>query len=386
MARFQSVKGTALVFLLFVWILWFLNFVARTILAPLLPLIEDEFLVTHARATSIFLFLGLGYGLSVCFSGFYARTLGPRRSVCACLLLVGLTFLVMTQIHVYELFCATALVLGLGIGMYLPATIPLLTEYYHQAHWGKVIAIHDSAASLGSFATPFVAVLALRLLPWRGTFILLAVACLLCAVIFWCESVEVGTRKETTYFPREVLRQRGFWIFGITWIFMAGATMGLYFVVPLYLSKELGLEVERANTIFGISRIGGAAVGILAGFLVDRFRAKGMVFFLVLITGVLTSLVAVNDLLWIQVVLFVQATIAAGYFPVTLVSISRMFDRETRGQAVGFIVTLGLIGTAIMPYLLGIAGDLVSFRLGFLILGILTTLSSGLFCFMKEMK
>jgi NNP family nitrate/nitrite transporter-like MFS transporter len=384
MARFQSVKGKALVFLLFIWILWFLNFVARTILAPLLPLIEDEFLVAHARATSIFLFLGLGYGLSVCFSGFYAKTLGLRRSVCACLLALGATFLVMSQIHIFELFYATGLVLGLGVGMYLPAIIPLLTEYYDQAHWGKVIAIHDSAASLGCFATPFVAVLALRLLPWRGTFVLVAGACLLCAVIFWFVSVEVGTRKETTYFPREVLRQRGFWIFGITWIFMAGATMGLYFVVPLYLSKELGLGVERANTIFGISRIGGACVGIVSGFLVDRFRAKGMVFFLVLITGILTALVAVNDLLWVQVVLFVQATIAAGYFPVTLVAISRMFERQSRGQAVGFIVTLGVVGTAIIPYLLGVSGDLVSFRLGFLLLGILTTLSSGLFWFMKE--
>jgi MFS family permease len=142
--------------------------------------------------------------------------------------------------------------------------------------------------------------------------------------------------------------------------------------------------VEHANTIFGISRIGGAAVGILAGFLVDRFRAKGMLIVLVLVTGILTSLVAVNDLGWVKIVLFVQATIAAGYFPIALVAISRMFERESRGQAVGFIVTLGVVGTAIMPYLLGLSGDLVSFRLGFLLLGILTALSSGLFCFMKE--
>lgn len=371
-------------FLMFVWVLWFLNFVARTILAPLLPLIEDEFFVAHARATSIFLFLGLGYGLSVCFSGFYAKIFGPRKSVCACFLALAVTFLAIAQIHIFELFYATGLVLGLGVGMYLPAIIPLLTEYYDQAHWGKVIAIHDSAASLGLFATPFVAVFALRLLPWRGTFILLAAACLLCAIIFWCVSEEVGIRGETTYFPREVLRRRSFWLFGITWIFMAGATMGLYFVVPLYLSKELGLDVEHANTIFGISRIGGAAVGILAGFLVDRFRAKGMLIVLVLVTGILTSLVAVNELRWVKIVLFVQATISAGYFPIALVAISRMFERESRGQAVGFIVTLGVVGTAIMPYLLGLSGDLVSFRLGFLLLGILTALSSGLFWFMNE--
>jgi len=51
--------------------------------------------------------------------------------------------------------------------------------------------------------------------------------------------------------------------------------------------------------------------------------------------------------------------------PLSLVAVSKMFERETRGQAVGFIVTLGVIGTAVIPYFLGLSGDLVSFRLGF---------------------
>jgi nitrate/nitrite transporter NarK len=249
-----------------------------------------------------------------------------------------------------------------------------------------VTAIHDSAASLGLFATPFVAVFALRLLPWRGTFILLAAACLLCAIIFWCVSEEVGTRKETTYFPREVLRRRSFWLFGITWIFMAGATMGVYFVVPLYLSKELSLGVEHANTIFGISRIGGAAVGILAGFLVDRFRGKRIIFFLVLATGFFTALVAVNDLLWIEIFMFCRRLPWQGSSPSRLSLSPECLKAKSGGQAVRFIITLGVIGMSVIPYLLGLSGDLVSFRLGFLLLGIVTALSSGLLYFVKELR
>jgi MFS transporter, NNP family, nitrate/nitrite transporter len=386
MARFQSVKGKALVFLLFIWSLWFINFISRTILSPALPLIEDEFGVTHARATSIFLFVGLGYGLSVFFSGFYARILGPRKTVCTSLLALGVALLAMSQVRTFDLFYVVGFVLGLATGMYLPAVIPLLTESYDQAHWGKVIAIHDSASSLGLFATPFIAIFALLFLPWRGMFILIATAYFLCAGIFWCVSEEAKVGAKTTYFHGHLLKRGDFWLFGITWIFMAGATMGLYFVVPLYLSKELSLGVEHANTIFGISRIGGALVGILAGFLVDRFRAKSIIFFLVLITGIFTALVAVNDLRWIKIFLFLQATTVAGFFPISLVSISRMFENEERGQAVGFIVTLGVIGMAAIPYLLGLSGDLVSFRLGFLLLGIATALSSGLLYFVKELR
>ena len=52
----------------------------------------------------------------------------------------------------------------------------------------------------------------------------------------------------------------------------------------------------------------------------------------------------------------------------------------------GFIITLGVIGMAVIPYLLGLSGDFVSFKLGFLLLGIATALSSGLLYFVKEMR
>ncbi len=386
MARFHALTGKAFAFLLLMWCLWFINFTARTILSPVLPLIEDEFAVTHARATSVFLFLGFGYALSVFFTGVYAKILGPRKSVCACLVLLGMAFLAVSQIRVFDLFYVVGFVLGIGAGMYLPAAIPLLTEYYDPPGWGKVIAIHDSASSLSLFATPFVALLLLLFLPWRGMFVLIAIAYFMAAVIFYAASEEVKVGATTTYFPGHVLKQGSLWLFGIIWMFMAGATMGLYFVIPLYLTKELSFTVREGNVIFGVSRVGGAVVGIVAGFLVDRFRAKKIVFFLVLITGIFTALVAVKEIRWIKIFLFVQATISAGFYPLSLVALSRMFERETRGQAVGFIITLGVIGTAVIPYFLGLAGDMASFGLGFLILGIVTVLSSGLLYFVKELR
>jgi MFS family permease len=158
------------------------------------------------------------------------------------------------------------------------------------------------------------------------------------------------------------------------WTFMAGSTMGLYYVAPLYLTKELGLTVQRANAIFGISRIGGAIVGISSGFLVDRFGSRKLVLPMVVITGLLTALVAVKDVWWTQVFLFAQAAVSAGFYPMALVSVSRMYDAESRGQAVGFMITLGVIGLALFPYLLGVSGDLISFRVGFVALGVLTAL------------
>jgi nitrate/nitrite transporter NarK len=132
-----------------------------------------------------------------------------------------------------------------------------------------------------------------------------------------------------------------------------------------------------------MSRIGGAVVGIASGFLVDRFRARKWVIALVIVTGIITALVALKDVRWVKVFLFVQAAISAGFFPLTLVHVSRMFEADLRGQAVGFLITLGVIGVGVMPYFLGLSGDLASFRVGFVVLGTITALSAGLLCFLK---
>jgi MFS family permease len=71
---------------------------------------------------------------------------------------------------------------------------------------------------------------------------------------------------------------------------------------------------------------------------------------------------------------------------VQYVAVAKLFDQEQRGQATGFVITIGMIGTGLAPYFLGLSGDLASFRLGIFLLGILTTLSSGLLYFLKELK
>jgi MFS transporter, NNP family, nitrate/nitrite transporter len=386
MKRFRSLTGKAILFLLFMWFIWMLNFTTRSILSPVLPLVEDEFGVTHARATSLFIFTALGYAPTVFFSSVYTKILGPRKSVMLSMVLLGLICLAIPLVKLFDLFYVITFILGIGAGLYIPAAIPLLTEYYEEREWGKVIAVHDSGAQISIAVTPFLALLLLLFLPWRGIFLVIGFALLCCAALFWACSEETHSSGSRKYFRWELLKSKPLWIIALMWTFMAGSTMGLYYVAPLYLTKELGLTVQRANAMFGISRIGGAIVGISSGFLVDRFGSRKLVLPLVVVTGLLTALVAVKDVWWTQVFLFAQAAVSAGFYPIALVRVSRMYDAESRGQAVGLMITLGVVGLALFPYLLGVAGDLISFRVGFVALGGLTMLSAGLLRFLKEQR
>jgi MFS family permease len=90
---------------------------------------------------------------------------------------------------------------------------------------------------------------------------------------------------------------------------------------------------------------------------------------------------------YVGIFLFFQALVVTGFFPLGLVSIARMFSREVRGLATGLTLTIGVIcGGGLMPYLLGLSGDFISFRFGISILGIVVILSSGLIFSLKEIK
>ena len=387
MEKFESLKGRALFFLCLAWLLWFLNFTARTTFAPILPLLEDEFGVTHARAAAIFTCISFGYGFSLFFSGVFATFLGFRKSVVVSMAVSGVLFSLFSLIKVFEVFYVLGFALGVAVGMYLPSMLSLITDYYDERMWGRVIAIHDSGASINTTVAPFLVLLILSFLPWRGIFIVLGIAFALSAVVFFFASHEVPVAERRNYFLGALWKKRSLCIMGVLFVFAGGSSLGLYFITPLYLVKELSLDVPYANTIFGISRIGAAIVAISAGFFVDRFSLRKTLFFIVLAAGLLTVALGLCSVAWVPVVLFLQAGAVIGFFPVSFVAMSRIFDRESRGQAIGFVAMLNVVfGSGIAPYLLGLSGDLVGFRFGICLIGILTTLSSGLLYFLKELR
>jgi len=385
MIPFENLKGRALLFLFFIWFLWFLSFTTRAIFSPVLPLIEDEFSVSHATASSVFAFMSIGYSFSLLAAGILGGRIGYKKSIAICLMASALVFLAVPFVQTFPPFRLLSFLLGLAAGIYLPCSIPLLTAYYHEKTWGKAIPIHDSAASFSIFASPFICLGFLTFLPWRGIFAFLGVAALLSGIALLFVGPEVRIHKGGWNHVWRLIKKRTLWVMAFVWLFAATANMGLYFIFPLYLTKELQIPLESAHAIFGFSRLGGIGIALAAAFVVDRLNLRRLIFFILLLTGLLTLALVYRDLQSLKILLFLQASIAVGFFPVALVLISRIFKQDVRGQAMGLIVTFGVIfGIGLGPYLLGLAGDLISFRFGIGALGILTALSSGLIFLVPE--
>jgi NNP family nitrate/nitrite transporter-like MFS transporter len=386
MEHHNALKGKAFLFLFFLWYLWFINFTVRAIFAPILPLIEDEFAISHAKASSIFIFQSIGFAVSVLLSGFYSGRFGYKKTILSSLLIASVAFFLVPFVKIFLVFYVFAFVLGFATGLYLPAAISLITEYFTEKNWGKSIAVHDSAAPIAIFGTPLIALFLLHFFKWRGIYEVFAIVFLASAIVFYCISDEVKVGHSGTKVPfGDLIRKRSLWIIGTVVIFTAGANMGIYQITPLYLTKELLLSIDYANTILSISRFGGIGVAILCGFLADKISLRKIMFIMVLVTGILTVLIGIVPVRFVVIVFLLQALFVTGIFPLSFVLIARTFSRETRGMATSLVLTVATIfGSGVMSYLLGLSGDLISFRFGISVLGVFVILSSLLL--LRELK
>ncbi len=382
--RFSSLRGKAALFLSFFWFIWFMNFSVRTIFSPIMPIIEDEFGVTHSVAASLFFYNSVGYSVSLFLSGLFSGYIGYRRSVSLSLLISAIVFFTIPFSHNFTHLLILGMVLGLTSGIYLPAIIPLITHYYEEKTWGRVIASHDSAASMSIFAIPFLAVLLLSFVDWRGIFYIFGGLFVVLSFVFRMACVEVRVSRLVRSQLSSIIRSPSLWLMGTMWVFAAGANLGIYFVTPLYLTKELGLDIKYANEIFGFSRIGGVVLTIAMGFAIDRFSLKKIMFIQLLAGGIFTILIPFAGPGHIGWALFIQASVIMGFFPVGLVAVSRIFPAEERSLATGLMTTFGVIcGLGFIPYLLGLSGDLVGFRWGIHFLGFCVVMASILTRFLR---
>jgi NNP family nitrate/nitrite transporter-like MFS transporter len=364
--------------LLFIfWSLWFLNFSTRTVLSPLLPLIEDELAITHALAGSLFFCMSVGFTISVFMAGWISKYIGYKRSIVFSFLALVVALIGFRFAETYYYFAAVSFFIGLTSGIYYPSAIPLITSIFSRKNWGKAIAFHETAASSSFLAIPILVAFALRFCHWKSCFIMLSGACLLVIIFFLVLAPDPHPQEEKKSSYSTVLLRKDFWLVSIIWAINVMATYGIYSITPLFLVTERGLQLVLANTIFGVSRIGGLFATVLIGFVLDRYPVRKILIIILFITGLSTIGVALAQVLWLLVgMLIIQATVSVTFFPSAIMAISKITRLEERSTFMGMTLAISSIwGVGIAPVGLGAVADIWNFQVGILVLGILSTLS-----------
>jgi MFS family permease len=386
MSQYPAIKGKGLAFLAMLWFLWFTIMLVRTTIGPILPMVEDEFAINHARATTLASLFALGAAILTLASGIFAGRIGYKKTVLFSLSASIVMFFLIAHVGSFFQFALLLFIFGGIWGTYFPCVVPIVTGHYTPTVWGRALAIQDTGASLSVLVAPLLASLMSTFLSWRQFFYVFAAVYVVSGMLFLLTVKEVKVEKRLTS-SFGFLKKRSVWALGLIWIFATGCFIGVYQIMPLYLTKELHLGSRYGNSILGLSRLGGVAFGVTMGFVVDRFDVKKSMFFVLAITGVFTMLLGSPHLTVVKVALFLQGTVIMGFFAIGLTAISRMFTMEERGMGVGMVATIGAVfGGGLIPYLFGIAGDHFSFRVGLFIFGSSVVLASGFVWLLKIPK
>ena len=358
--------------ILFLTLIFFLNFLARVIMAPLLPPIEKDLGLSHGGAGSFFFLISVGYFIALMCAGFISSRLTHRKTVyvssftCGCALLAVSLSTNLLSIRIALLF------LGVASGIYLPSGIAIITSLASSRHWGKALAIHELAPNLGLVGAPLIAEALFLWVPWRGVLCILGIACFVAGLAFarFGRGGDFPGKVPSFQSLKILLGERSIWIIIALFSLGVGASMGIYAMLPLYLIVERGMEQGWANTLIALSRIPGVGMAFLSGWAADRLGAKRTLAGILLLNGLMTIWLGMMPSTWIILIVFLQPMVAGSFFPAGFAALVLASPEKVRDTAVSFTIPFAfLVGGGAIPIWIGIMGDAGMFSIGITTVG-----------------
>ncbi|MBN2283188.1 MAG: MFS transporter [Deltaproteobacteria bacterium] len=365
---------------LFLTFIFFLNFIARVILSPLAPVIEESLGLKHSQVGFFFFLITLGYFISLFGSGFIASRINHGRTIVLSTLSFGVVMFFISATGEVFWTGTGMFLLGLATGMYIPSGIATITDLVTPRQWGKALAIHEFAPSLAYMAAPLVVEILLRHVSWRGVMITVGVVALLAGTAF----IRFGRGGETFGVRPDIgsvtslLFDRSFLMLIALFGLGISSTIGIYSMLPTYLVSHFGMDRVGANTLVALSRISALILVLIAGWATDRFGAVRTIKSTLLLAGMLTVLLGITPRGWITLIVFLQPAFAVCFFPGAFALLSMIVPPEHRSLAVSLAIPAAfMFGAGILPMIIGILGDMGHFTHAFIAAGL--CIASGAF-------
>ena len=364
--------GARLIPLLLLTSIFFVNFIARIVLAPLMPGIESDLNISYAEAGSLFLAISLGYFVSLLSSGFISSRLTHKQTIISSGMALGLALISISFCSGLWPMRLGAFGLGVAAGPYLPSAVATLTTLFESRHWGRAIAIHELAPNLSFVLAPMICEIVLYWYSWRAVFRVIGVVALVLSMVFAHSGRGGKFHGEPVSYTsiRKIILKPAFWVMVVLFSLGISSTLGIYSMLSLFLVTEHGMERNWANTLIGLSRVASIVVTFAGGWATDRFGPRQVLRIVFLLTGLMTIFIGMASTTWVTVAVFLQPVMAVCFFPAGLAALSMVSSSKDRNIAVSLTVPLAfMVGAGVTPTLVGYMGDVHSFGTGIALVG-----------------
>lgn len=357
---------------LFLTVIFFLNFMTRVVLGPVMPLVQADMGFSHAGAGHIFLCIALGNGVGLLISGLVSRRVGHHMTVPISALLLGgcaLWAAATTELLPFlgVLFCA-----GVACGLYLPSGIATISSRTRRQDWGKVFAVHEMAPNLSYLLAPLFAELVVSFSGWRSTLVILGAAQIVLGLVYarYGKGGDFPGVVPSRSAVRMITAEPTFWVFAALFVAAIAVSVGPYSMMTLYLTSEHGFTRPEANSLLAIARTCALPTALLAGVIVDKLGAFKTICMYIVLGGTATILLGVAHgqfLVWATIA---QPMTSVIFFVAGFTALSEAFEKEKRSLAISFISPCAaFFGIGGSTTTLGWLGDRGMFGVGFVGIG-----------------
>jgi MFS transporter, NNP family, nitrate/nitrite transporter len=354
--------------------IFYLNFISRVILAPLLPIIEGDLGIGHGEAGSLFLYIAGGYSVGLLGCGFVSSRLSHRRTILLSTFTMGLAMLAISRSASIEGIHGGLVLIGFFAGLYLPCGIATITGLCTKEQWGKALSLHEMGPNLGFITAPLLSEVLLRFFSWRDGLAAVGFVQIFMGGLFFLVG-KGGREKGAPPHLRAmhgIIKRPAFWIMVVLFITSIGASMGVYALMPLFMVSEIGLAREFANLLIGLSRAFGIVVFFAWGLISNRVSPQNALVIFLGANALLTLLMgAFPGPVTTTVLLLFQTAAVACLFVVNFTVLSLTFAADMRAIAVSLVIFIGMIlGGGTLPSAIGYWAEAFSFSSGFILLGL----------------
>lgn len=375
--RIREGSGFPLASIFLLTVMFYLNFLPRLIMAPLMVTVEKDLHLGHDDAGMFFLLISAGYCITFLVSGFISSRLAHHKTILLSTFAVGFMLLLLSGSHSVFAFKVELFFLGVAAAPYFPSGLATVMAMTGADQQGKAVAVHELAPSLSYISAPLIAELFLRFGSWRGLLACMGVLTLSMGGLYMRFGRDRGIMGKPVSFHMTglLLRDRSFRIICFLFVLGMGAGIGLYTMMPLFLVHEHMFDRSWANSLVSFSRFPGIAAVLIAGFALDRFGIKRSLTAVLVTSGVLTLAVGMASKQTVVCFLFLQYVAAVCFFPAAWMAVSRIDHPGAKSAALALAVPIAYIfGAGLVPATIGFLGEHGSFSQGFIGFGILTVL------------
>ena len=359
---------------------------SQLLLAPLFPWLKDEFNVSYTQ---------LGLLLTVFFvtstavqaaSGFVVDRFGPRPVLLLGLSLLGLAALGYANSHSYAMLAASAVVAGIGNGVFHPVDYTLLNRKVHKSRLGHAYSAHGITGTLGWALAPALMVPVALASGWRVAMLTAAaVAFAVLALLWWQRerlALETADSLPTTPAaassgasaaasapaaegPFDFLRIPAVWMCLLFFLLYAVVLSAVQSFAPEAARQLHAVPVQLVAACLSIYMVCSAGGMVLGGFLAaDAARCERVVGIGMGLAAVIALSVAYLPIAaaMVPVMFGLMGAVSGSAGPSRDMLVKRSTPDNASGRVFGVVYSGLDIGQAIAPLAFGRLMDLHQYR------------------------